>query len=372
MTDTVGERYRSLPELAKDAANDGVPVIGFVGTDTPVELIDATGALAYRLGSVAGPLLAEARHLLGSAVDYPALSILTQILSGELDFLRGIVVSRDCQASLRLFYVLRQLQVQGRAVPESHLVDLLHLPRESTARYNLSQVRRVSATVAEWTGSAVHSSDVRYAIDRREQVRTALLGVQTRRRGTEPTVTGTDALRLHAVAQRSLPEEALDFIRSVDPVPARDGASLRLFVTGSTQDEDTNYDAVESAGAHIVGEDHSWGDLALGIAPAVIESGHLDDMFDALARARQRGGPAAQTSGLRDRADYSTHEIAASGAQAVLSFARANDPAPEWDFPMLQTTPTLILRGAEQCWSSGDLADAVGALRATQLEGSRS
>ncbi|WP_052068122.1 2-hydroxyacyl-CoA dehydratase family protein [Rhodococcoides fascians] len=371
MTAPIGDAYDSLFLRAQQAAAEGIPVIGYVGTDTPVELIDSVGALAYRLGSTSNGMSDEAIELLGSAVDSPVLSILSQVLSGELDFMRGLLISRDCQASLRLFYVLRQLRADGRRVPELHLVDLLHLPRESTARYNLAQVNKAAAVLAEWTGYAVTASDVRYAVERREIVRTALLEAQSRRRAEEPTITGTDTLRLHAIAQRSLPEDAVDLIRHSTSIEVPDGR-FRLFVTGSGQDDDANYRVLEESGAHIVGEDHSWGDLALDISPSVTVAADLPGLYDALARARQGGGASAQTSGLRDRAEYTRRAIADSGGQAVLSLVRANDPAPDWDYPLIDAVPAARMRGAAHAWTTEELGAVVETLRATTLEESMS
>lgn len=366
MTPSIGEAYASLLGRAKQAASEAVPVVGYVGTDTPVELIDSVGALAYRLGSAVGGVSDEAVSLLGSAVDRPALSILDQVLGGDLDFVRGIMISRDCQASLRLFYVLRQLRADGLTVPETHLVDLLHLPRESTARYNLAQVRRAADVLAEWTGMCATARDVRDAAERRENVRAELIAVQSGRRASEPTVTGTDALRLHAIAQRSRPEDAVTLIRECSPTSVTD-ARFRLFVTGSAQDDDANYSALEAAGAHVVGEDHSWGDLVLDIVPAIADATDLTGLYDGLARARQVGGVSASTSGLRDRAAYTERAITESGAHAVLSLVRRNDAAPDWDYPSIVAVPAAKVRGAEHIWSPGELAVATASLRAATL-----
>lgn len=338
------------------AAREDNPVIGYVGTDTPVELIDAAGALAYRLGSTPDDLLDEAVSLLGSAVDHPALSILSQILSGKLDFMRGLLISRDCQASLRLFYVLRQLRADGRDVPDAHLVDLLHLPRESTARYNLSQVRKTAAVVTEWTGAATSYADVRHAIEGRAEVRDALLQLQARRRAASPTVTGTDVLRAHAVAHRSFPGHAIEAATSVPTTHVQEG--VRLFVTGSGQDDDAAYSRLEAAGAHVVGEDHSWGELALDMPVRVSDATDLTGLYDALARARQ-GSVDAATSGLRDRAEYTRRAIAESGADAVVSLVRSNDVAPDWDYPMIDCVRAARVRGVD---GSFDADELVGAL----------
>ncbi|GAT88391.1 benzoyl-CoA reductase/2-hydroxyglutaryl-CoA dehydratase subunit BcrC/BadD/HgdB [Paenarthrobacter nicotinovorans] len=112
--DAFAEHYLRRVLRARERATRGTAVVGFVGADVPRELIASAGAQPLRLHSQSGPPSEDAVRLLGEATDPMAHSILNQVLANELDFLTGILLSRDCEASLHLFYVLRQLAAAGR------------------------------------------------------------------------------------------------------------------------------------------------------------------------------------------------------------------------------------------------------------------
>jgi hypothetical protein len=128
------QEYRSRWDRVRDRVAAGTPVVGVVGADVPPELVEAAGAVAVRLTGEPEPPSAEALHVLGAAVDAPTLTLLTRLLAGGATGLAGLVVSRDCQSSLALFYALRELRRLDpeRELPPVHLLDLLHLPRAST------------------------------------------------------------------------------------------------------------------------------------------------------------------------------------------------------------------------------------------------
>ncbi|MFC0446783.1 2-hydroxyacyl-CoA dehydratase family protein [Rhodococcus jostii] len=350
-------------------------MIGVVGVDVPVEIIESCGARAYRLSAVDRQPTVEAVRLLGGAVDASAHSILDQILAGDFDFLRGLVISRDSQSSLRLFYVLRALAAEGRTVPPIHLVDLLHIRRESTRKYNVDQIDKFAAAVAQWTGRTHTIENLRTACTVRAELAGRLREVRARRSAEEPTVSGTTALRLYALSQTVPPEESLSLTDSIlsarEPVAGR----VRIFVTGSAHDHDHDYAALEAGGAQVVGEDHSWGDPLADLWTEVGEATHLGAAHSTIAAHRLQCSPLAQTSGLGERARYSAECVRRSGAQAVLSLVRRNDPAPGWDYPSLveeldSVVPTAKLTGATYSWQREELVAAIEQLEREECEAS--
>ncbi|GAB3428877.1 2-hydroxyacyl-CoA dehydratase [Actinophytocola sediminis] len=306
-------------------AHDGA-VVGYVGQDVPVELVHAAGALPVRLAGQPGTDVAVGEGYLGAGVDRWARSVLTRLLAGEYGGLDRLLVSRDCEASLRLFYAIRELRrvAPELGLPETYLVDLLHLPHWTTTRYNKVRVTELVAVLERWTGTRLTPGAIAEAIALHDEHRRALRTVSAMRRTDPPRLTGTQALAVfgavvpvaeHTRLLLALPDSV------VDTHPGR-----RVFLTGSAHDTAEVYRAIEAAGCVVVGEDHDWGDL---LATRLVG----EPTLDALVERYQHNGPTAARASIQDRAAHTAAAAAECGADLVVSYVRANDDAPPWDFP---------------------------------------
>jgi benzoyl-CoA reductase/2-hydroxyglutaryl-CoA dehydratase subunit BcrC/BadD/HgdB len=298
-------------------------VVGYVGADVPVELITAAGALPVRLaGDPDGDLSAGDRYL-GRGLDPVARSVLTRLLAGEYGRLDRLVVSRDCEASLRLFYAVRELRriEPALGLPEAYLVDVLHLPHRTTTRYNAARLAQFRQRLRDWTGRAVSDADLALAISSHDAQRALLAELATVRR--DGRITGTQWLAIVG-AGTVLPVAAhLSLLRDVSTVDLPAHSGKRVFLTGSSHDTPHVYRALESAGYLIVGEDHDWGDLWYRRR---VEGSTLL----ALAERYQYNGPTAQRSTVDER-----RALIAEGmrhAELLVGYARRGDEAPPWDF----------------------------------------
>ncbi|MDQ4488971.1 2-hydroxyacyl-CoA dehydratase family protein [Sinomonas sp. ASV486] len=331
--EAASELYARRVERAREEAAAGRTVVGFVGADVPRELIVAAGAIPLRLHSRPGFASGDAKDLLGEAIDPVAHSILGQILAGELDFLAGIAFSRDSSASLQQFYVARQLASRRPSLPPVHLVDLLHLRRESSLEYDRREVHRFAKTLSNWTGREVSAETLREAMRGCSELRERLGKAQKLRR--EGRLTGSQSLHLFAAAESLHPRDALKLVNRalLEQADTAEIDGLRVFFSGSGQDTDTIYACLEALGAHIVGEDHDWGQLRLTVSCDPSASDHVEGLLDELARAYHRSGPAAATSAMAERARWTVDQARFAGVGMVLCFTRAFDDAPAWDYP---------------------------------------
>lgn len=308
------------------------PVLGYVGQDVPVELFTAAGAWPVRLAGRPDHDTARGDAYLGRGLDQVARSILTRLLDGEYGRLDGLVVSRDCEASLRLFYALRELsRVDPQpGLPEVYLFDLLHLPYRSTTRYNQVRLAQLRERVAQWTGVELDDERIADAIADHDENRLLLREIRALRSASR--LSGRDALavygagtvlpvRRHNTLLRALLDEQAELSSQV---------GTRVFLTGSSHDSPEVYDELERRGMVVVGEDHDWGDLLclrqVG-APTVT----------ALVERYQYNGPTAQRASIEDRAATTTELAAACGAELAVAYFRENDDAPPWDFPAQRT-----------------------------------
>ncbi|WP_432933101.1 2-hydroxyacyl-CoA dehydratase [Microbispora sp. CA-135349] len=323
-------------------ADDRTPVIGYVGADMPVELLTAAGARAIRLTGdpESGSELGD--RYLGGGVDPMARSVLTRLLAGSFGDLDRIVVSHDCEASLRLFYALRELRrvEPGTGLPEAYLVDILHLPHRTTARYNRRRIGEFAARLEAWTGRPL---DLAGAVAAHNERRRLLAAVAELRRAAPARLTGRQFL---AVAGAALPVH--EHIALLERLLAEAGeleehAGRRVFLSGSDHDTPHVYDAIESEGYVIVGEDHSFG----GQSPdRMVGAGGLD----ALAEHYHHIGPTAHRATVSERAAHAARAVRHCGAELFVAYSRTGDEAPAWDFPAQRAAldiPAVLLERQE-------------------------
>ena len=97
---------------------------------------------------------------------------------------------------------------------------------------------------------------------------------------------------------------------------------VRVFASGSSAEDASLYQAIESAGALVVGEDHDFGYCSFEqLVP------ETDDPLDGIAQAYGGGAPAASWGAIAARAEYTLRCACCSGAEAVLSVLFDHDEA---------------------------------------------
>lgn len=301
-----------------------LPAVGYVGADVPVELITAAGLRPLRLTGKPGEDSARGDRYLGRGVDPVARSILTRILTGAYGPLEAIVVSRDCEASLRLFYALRELHRVEPALglPPLRLVDVLHLPHHTTTRYVHAKIAQLREWLGRWR--PIGDDDLAAAITAHDTLRRSLARVAALRRANR--LSGTRFLEVVAATTAVPVTDATALVEDVLAADPPEVEGVRLFLTGSSHDDPAVYATLERNGFLVVGEDHDWGELLFArtcAAPTEL----------ALAERYQHNGPSAPRASIRQRAAHTAAAARACDAEVLLSYARVHDDAPPWDFP---------------------------------------
>ncbi|EXG82703.1 2-hydroxyacyl-CoA dehydratase family protein [Cryptosporangium arvum] len=341
--DTLDTAYTDRFARARAWRADGGTVVGYVGADTPVELVTAAGALPVRLSGRPGRPLGHAREYLGAGVDPATLSILAGLLD-EAHPLDLLLVSHDSEASLQLFYALRELRRLGLEpqLPPTWLVDVLHLPHRSTATYNLVRLRELRSRLERFAGATIDADALAAAVATHEEIRSARRVLATLRAPGRRALTGVEALTLVGAGSTLPAGEYLPLLRAAlaELAGRAPRPGVPLLLTGSAHDEPGVYRSLEDDGWLIVGEDHSWGDGAgePPLTPPTLEG--LAEWYQ--GRTVSEAAPAA---------------VARTGAEGVLSYARTHDDAPLWDFRALAAAvpvPAALVAGQE--YGTVDLA----------------
>jgi len=338
---------RDARSRAAAVAASGRPVIGIVGRDVPALLVAAAGALAFRLAPEPAAT-EETDAIMGRAVDRAASLVLAAVLAGSLDFLSGLLISRDTEASVRLFYTLQELRRRGRIAMPVQLVDQVHQDRESTVQFNIAQLEHMWTTVEQWTLRPITADSLHGAHAELTAVRTELERARAHRRAAR--FGGTSALHGYRAAATLPAAEAIDLLRAAmaEATDAAAPGDFPVFLTGSAPLGDEVYRAIEGAGATVVGEDHDWGDPILSDRlPSGVDRDR-SALLRELVLSRLRGAPASASATMAARAEASREGIRVAGARGLLSIVRPHDEAPAWDWRLQSAragVPGLMLRG---------------------------
>lgn len=313
--------YRDPGSEADRQRQRGRRVARVLGTDVPRELLIAAGFVPIRLVERPGIPTPMTDALMGAAELPPrSRSLLEAILEVPVD--DTIVISHSEAQFPQLFAILREVAKMKEAhLGRVHFVDLKHLPRASTHRYNLARLHELRNSLAPGlTDDALKAA--MDAVD--EQAR--LLHLVMSLRIAPCRISGTQALAIIGSAAILPVEDHMNLLgtllRDAAQLPAVSGE--RVFVTGSNQEADEYYTSVESTGCVIVGEDHDWGDRWYASRPA--RTGDpMHDLAAPLLRVPIVGQSATQ------RAEALAAGIARTKPEQVRHVCMPGDEAAPWD-----------------------------------------
>ena len=311
---------RDPAAAARRANSSGQRVIGFVGTDVPVELIAAAGAFPWRLPAAADTPTGRADAYLEASFQPQERAIAEQWLSGAFDFIDEVVFTRANDSIQRLYYYLCELQRRKLcAGPAPLLFDLCKIPRASSAL----RTRAVTASLSDSLGSRI--DELPQCIRGRNRRRELLLQLQ-QRRGQSAAPAGSFIERLARASDCCAAHEFDSALTHWLEQPTRAASGPRLILAGSTPPDDRLHRAVERAGGNIIAE---LGDHALGRLGATIEGGSDPIAALSLHYHALRNGPRA----FGDATAALLEAVRITHADGVIFWLLEQEEALAWDLP---------------------------------------
>ena len=252
---------------------EGGTVIGYVGSEIPVELIIAAGSMPLQLSGLmpSDTKLAD-KYLEDSFA--PFVRVITdQYLQGNLDFLKYIILPRSNDSAQRLYYYLCELhRSKGIHGPEPLIYDLAKIPRETSRAYSEQSTRRLASEIG------TIEADLPKAISLRNQ-RRSLFDALNRARIIQRNMQGSFMDRIYRTSDlcdaESFDIELSDWLetnRNNSQIPGP-----RLLLCGSAPPDERLHRAVETGGGNIISE---LGDfLSFGARmPVIPEEGTISDI----------------------------------------------------------------------------------------------
>jgi len=310
---------------------EGKKIVAKLGCDVPDELLLAAGLMPVQVYADPARPLVNTDQYLEFAFDPVVRAQFEKIVDGTyaglVDYL---AVSNSTDVIIRTYLYLRELH---RVEPERKLPELAFIDWLFT-RNRLHQVRNehtmqiFRAQVEQWAGRPVTDEQIRDAARICNADRAALRRIGELRKAGR--ISGTEALVIigssmfmdrarHAELTNAVADEAAQW-------PELTG--VRVFITGSNQEDTGLYERLEQAGALIVGEDFDWGDryygrdydLSLPPIRALVDCYMLREFSIKKAFVSQR-------------VEALEREINAVDAEAVVFYSNIYEEAASWDYP---------------------------------------
>jgi hypothetical protein len=320
---------------ARSRARQGQRVIAFTQPDVPVELLMAAGAfpLALPVNAASTP---RALELLESGFSAASRAVAEQWLTGKLDFVDTVVLSRGDDSFQRLYYYMCELRRCGQLKgPKPVLFDLAKIPRHTSLLHTAAALRILADDI---------SADAR-------RCQEAIL-VRNRRRALLD--------RLHDARASAVPpagELCEQILRSADTQDAEafdekfadwlnearaNWTGPRVLLTGSRLTDDELHRAVAEGGGRVVGE-HSHHLSSMSNQPPPSAA----DPMESLARYYHdlSYGPRH----FADRGALLDAQVKRLRPSAAIVWASEEDESVAWQLPHLVKTlqdlsiPTLKL-----------------------------
>lgn len=255
--ETIAAAYRDATSVAARLRGEGRRVLRVIGSDAPLPLLRAAGFAPVRLAPIPGLATPRADVLLGPSTGRRrAHHLVEQLVDPAMA--DPVLFTRADAEQAQVFSAIRENARLGEPGPRMvTLLDLLHINRPSSRRYNETRLSQLRDWLQAAGGHAFTDDDLAREADAADAVNAMLRDLDALR----PRLSGTEMLHCVGCAAILSPEDLAPLLRAVlhdaAALPAATGATV--LVTGSAHETDLHYAAIEAEGLRILGETHDWG-----------------------------------------------------------------------------------------------------------------
>jgi len=235
---------------------EGRKVVGYPCTYVPEEIIYAAGILPFRLRGTGcvGTSLADT-WLVRTANCSFARSILELALTGEYDFLDGVVFNNGCDHTRRAYDNWR---AQEKTPAFMHMLPVPHVITDDGLQWYREEVAAFVQNLEKSFGVRVKDESLREAIRVYNETRTLLKQLYELRTKKAPPITGAETLKI-VIASVSMPRDKYNQLlkESLNEISRREGISdyrARLMIVGSVNDDPALVELIEDIGGLVVAD----------------------------------------------------------------------------------------------------------------------
>lgn len=341
--------YHDRLGAARSWKEEGGKVVGYISGNVPEEMIIAAGLFPLRISGDPREATDVADRTMEPFFDPSVRSMYNMLLTGKYDFLDLLIIPHCNDSVFKLYYYLQEAKRldPSLSLPECYLFDMLYTAWFTTRLYNRERIQALRQKLECLSGKAISEYDLRGALSLVNESRFLLRRVSELRKKRPPRISGAEALQIigssmfiHKKEHNRLLRE---FLEEADQLLPRN--RIRLSVEGSEVDNLQFYDLIESCGATIVTETHSWGnryfedpvDTSMAPLEAINEKYHMKSPCPQVYPKQ-----AADSYGLKTAREFDVH--------GVIFFILEWDDMPGWEYPEEKAAlekagiPTLCFR----------------------------
>ena len=365
-TDMKSKAFEELSGVAQTLANpridnwkeQGGRVVGFFCSSMPEEILTAAGLLPFRMRATGSKSTELSDAYLSSINCSFVRHCLNAALSGDLDFLDGVVVLNSCDNIRRIY----DHWTRRMATP---FVQIMSLPRkagEAQVNWFRDELLKLKGNLEEHFGVEITEERLGEAIRLHNQTRRLQRELYELRKGKSPPLSGAEALAV-TVAGTAMPKaqynpllkELLDDLKKRT---VNQDYRARLMIMGGELDDPGYLEVIESQGGLVVTDSLCFGSRMLW--KDVDEK--VGDPFTALARYYVAERPSCPRvfGEYEQRADFVSQMIRDFKVDGVIlerlsfcdlwgfeQYTIKNDFA-DWKVPLLMLDREYTLSGVGQ------------------------
>lgn len=323
--------YENRKLIVKEWKEQGKKVIGTLGYDVPDELVIAADMMQYRIFSQYDSDFLGMDPYLEFAFPPAVRNQFEKIINGtDNDVIDYLVISNSTDALVRIYYYIREMAVlePERMIPELYFIDWHFTKFRMHQMRNENTLNEFKKQLEKWRGKEIKDDEIKAAAIICNENRAAMMEMGKLRKVGR--INGSEALTIIGAAMYMDKREHTALLRKIlaDAVNWPIAEGVKVFVTGSAQENLDFYRLVESLGGYVVSEDHDWGDrywdrytdINLEPIKAIVDRYML----------RSTGTKRAFVS---ERTEAVCRNAGNCGAEAFIAYTHIYDDAPSWDFP---------------------------------------
>ncbi len=187
---------------AMECKKQGKKVIGVLSSYVPEEVISAADMLPWRITGTWRENTSHARVYRSESSCSYCNHVLESLLSGELDFLDGIITTDQDQDLVRLWDVLMYL----KTTPFCYIMHIPYVDSELNYRFLTDEIRRLISNLEDFWGVKITEDSLRSSIDIYNQMRSLLGRMYELRKREIPPLSGAEVLGI-TTAVTVMPKE---------------------------------------------------------------------------------------------------------------------------------------------------------------------
>jgi len=312
----------------------GKKVVGFFCSYTPEELIFAADALPFRIAGTRGSINRADTHLQAYCCS-PVRGALEEGLSGNLNFLDGVVFPHTCDSIQRLSDIWR-LNV---SLPfHIDVVLPVKLNAESAREYMIDVLHKFKNDLEKNLKVEITDAALRHAISLYNNIRARIKLISDMRQINPSLLNGSDFYRILKASMIMERNDLLEMLSEImlnleaqKEIPGVKSGK-RLVLTGAMCDHPDFYQIIEDGGGVIV-----WDDLCTG---SRYFDGQIDPTGDPIASLAERYLTRivcpAKHSGLSTRAEDLLETVRSTNGHGVVFLLQKFCDPHSFDYPYLK------------------------------------